>query len=72
MNINDPTRLLARLAIYLQAYEFEIIHRKEFTIHSNADTLSRPVMTVQRKFFTENFFCDLENGFFLHSNKIMN
>ena len=43
MNINDPTGRLARWAIYLQAYEFEIVHRKG-SIHSNADTLSRPVM----------------------------
>jgi len=45
MNITDPTGRLARWAIYLQAYEFEIIHRKG-NIHSNADTLSRPVMEV--------------------------
>ena len=45
MNIKDPNGRLARWSIYLQAYEFEIIHRKGL-IHSNADTLSRPVMTV--------------------------
>jgi len=45
MNISEPTGRLARWAIYLQAYEFEIIYRKG-VIHSNADTLSRPVMTV--------------------------
>jgi hypothetical protein len=45
MNITDPTGRLARWAIYLQAYEFEIIHRKG-NIHSNADTLSRPVLKV--------------------------
>jgi hypothetical protein len=43
MNITDPTGRLARWAIYIQAYEFEIIHRKG-SVHSNADTLSRPVM----------------------------
>ena len=47
MNINDPTGRLARWAIYLQAYEFEIVHRKGI-IHSNADTLSRPVLIITR------------------------
>jgi hypothetical protein len=45
MNIKDPNGRLARWSIYLQAYEFEIIHRKGL-IHSNADTLSRPVMKI--------------------------
>ena len=47
MNINDPTGRLARWAIYLQAYEFEIVHRKGI-IHANADTLSRPVLVITR------------------------
>lgn len=45
MNIQDATGRLARWAIYLQAYEFDIIHRSG-RIHSNADTLSRPVFAV--------------------------
>ena len=45
MNIQDATGRLARWAIYLQAYEFDIIHRSG-RIHSNADTLSRPVLAV--------------------------
>ena len=45
MNITEPAARLARWAIYLQAYEFEIMHRKG-VIHTNADTLSRPVNIV--------------------------
>ena len=41
MRITDPTGRLARWAIYLQVYNFEIIHRKG-VLHSNADALSRP------------------------------
>lgn len=41
MNISDPTGRLARWSIYLQAYTFDIIHRKGL-LHSNADALSRP------------------------------
>jgi hypothetical protein len=43
MDIKDPTGRLARWAIYLQAFEFEIIHRKG-TLHQNVDALSRPVL----------------------------
>ena len=43
MNIQDPTGKLARWAIYLQIYHFDIIHRKGI-LHTNADTLSRPVL----------------------------
>ena len=43
MKMKDPVARLARWAIYLQAFDFEIIHRKGL-IHSNADTLSRPVL----------------------------
>ena len=45
MNIKDPTGRLARWAIYLQAYDFDIVHRKGIK-HSNADTLSRPVLNT--------------------------
>ena len=41
MNISDTTGRLAMWSIYLQAYRFDIIHRKGF-LHSNADALSRP------------------------------
>jgi hypothetical protein len=43
MTINDPTGKLARWSIYLQAYDFEIIHRRG-RVHQNVDTLSRPVL----------------------------
>ena len=45
MSIKDPNARLARWAIYLQTYQFEIIHRKG-KIHSNVDALSRPVLAV--------------------------
>ena len=41
MEISDPTGRLARWAIYLQIFDFEIIHRRGI-LHTNADTLSRP------------------------------
>ena len=41
LNIRDPTGRLARWALYIQAFDVEIIHRKG-VIHCNADTLSRP------------------------------
>ena len=47
MNITDPTGRLARWSIYLQAYDFTIVHRAGIK-HSNADTLSRPVLVVTR------------------------
>jgi Integrase zinc binding domain len=43
MSINDPTGRLARWSLYLQTYDFEIIHKKG-RIHSNVDVLSRPVL----------------------------
>lgn len=43
MSIKDPTARLARWAIYLQAYDFEIVHRKG-KAHANADALNRPVL----------------------------
>ena len=45
MTIKDPNGRLARWVIYLQSYEFEIIHRKG-NIHSNVDALSRPVVNL--------------------------
>ena len=48
MKISDfksATARLARWAILLQSYEFEIIHRAG-RIHSNVDVLSRPVLDV--------------------------
>jgi hypothetical protein len=44
ISIRDPTGKLARWSIYLQQYNYEIIHRKG-RIHSNVDTLSRRVLT---------------------------
>lgn len=46
MSIREPTSRLTRWAIYLQAYDFEIIHRKG-TAHTNVDILSRPRMEEQ-------------------------
>ena len=46
MRIKDPTGRLARWSIYLQAYDFEIIHRKGL-LHSNVDTLSRPSFDIK-------------------------
>jgi hypothetical protein len=43
--IRDPTGKLARWAIYLQSYDYEIKHRKG-RVHSHVYTLSRPVLTV--------------------------
>jgi hypothetical protein len=48
MKINDPTGRLARWFIYLQAYEFDIVHRKG-RIHSNVDAVSRPVLLTAIK-----------------------
>jgi len=45
MSIRDPSGKLARWAIYLQSYDYEIKHRKG-RVHSNVDTLSRPVLTL--------------------------
>ena len=48
MNINDPTGRLARWSLFLQAFDFDIVHKKGST-HSNVDTLSRPVLLVNDK-----------------------
>ena len=47
MTINDPTGRLARWSLYLQAYDFEIIHRKGKK-HTNVDALSRPVLMSEK------------------------
>jgi hypothetical protein len=36
---------LARWAMYLQEYQFDVVYRKG-TLHSNVDAISRPVLTV--------------------------
>ena len=46
MNITEPTGRLARWSIYLQVYDFEIIHRKGKN-HSNVDALSRPILMAE-------------------------
>ena len=46
MNINEPTGRLARWGIYLQAYDFEIVHRKG-TQDLNADAVSGPVLSLK-------------------------
>ena len=43
MTIKDPNGRLARWSLYLQSYEFNILHRSGKK-HNNADTLSRPVL----------------------------
>ena len=45
MQIKDPNGRLARWAIYLQAFDMEIVHKKG-SEHSNADCLSRPQASV--------------------------
>ena len=40
ISFKDPACRLARWSIYLQSYEFEIVHRKG-KLHSNVDALSR-------------------------------
>jgi hypothetical protein len=46
MSVRDPTGKLARWSIYLQQYDYTIIHRQGRK-HSNVDTLSRPVLSIQ-------------------------
>jgi hypothetical protein len=48
MSINEPTGKLARWSLYLQTFEFEIVHRKG-AAHLNVDVLSRPVLMVQTR-----------------------
>lgn len=50
MNIKDTTRKLARWSIYLQGYDFDIIHKKGST-HLNVDILSRPNITSAESLF---------------------
>lgn len=45
MTIKEPTGRLARWSLYLQEYEFDIVHRKG-TSHTNVDLLSRPILEV--------------------------
>ena len=46
MSVADPTGRLARWSLYLQAYQFDIVHRKG-RVHSNVDALSRPVLACE-------------------------
>lgn len=45
INVKDPTGRLARWAIALQTFRFNIVHRKGKK-HGNVDALSRPVLVV--------------------------
>ena len=52
MNVKDPTGHLARWALHLQQYDFEIIHRPG-RLNGNADALSRrlydaPLSSVEK------------------------
>ena len=47
LSLKDPTARLARWAIYLQAYDFDIEHRAGIK-NSNADYISRPVLVMTR------------------------
>ncbi len=47
LSLKDPTARLARWAIYLQAYDFDIEHRAGIK-NSNADYISRPVLALTR------------------------
>ena len=46
MNISEPNGRLARWSIYLQAYDFQIVHRQG-SRHCNADAISRPVLSCR-------------------------
>ena len=48
MSIRDPTGRLARWSIYLQGYDFEIVHKKG-SAHTNVDALSRPPVPMEIK-----------------------
>jgi len=50
--IKEPTGRLARWSIYLQAYSFEIVHRKG-TRHTNVDALSRPELSIEVQGYDE-------------------
>ena len=45
MNLKNPAGRLARWVVYLQEYDFTIKHRPG-SLHTNADYLSRPVLTI--------------------------
>jgi hypothetical protein len=47
MSIKDHTGRLARWAIYLQEYEFDIVYKKGKK-HTNADAVSRPVLMMKK------------------------
>ena len=47
MNVKDASGRLARWALFLQQYDFEIVHRPG-KFHGNADSLSRhPYVTSE-------------------------
>ena len=46
MTLKDPATRLVRWAVYLQSYDFTILHR-QVRIHNNADALSRPVLAIE-------------------------
>jgi hypothetical protein len=48
MSIKDYTGRLARWAVYLQEFQFNIKYKKG-TVHGNADAVSRPVLLVRTR-----------------------
>ena len=57
MQITDPTGRLARWAIYIQAYSFDMIHCSGIK-HSNAYALSRLLLNIDNPDKLKNDFDD--------------
>jgi hypothetical protein len=59
MKISDPTGRLARWSLYLQIYDFEIIH-KEGKKHLNADAVSRALLNIdiEKEFIEDSDLSD--------------
>lgn len=62
MSFTDPTGRLARWSLYLQSYEFTIIHRKGSS-HNNVDVMSRPILLINKDTTTNTENEDVSNKF---------